>query len=466
MDRRTDRTDGSGGGSPTVVTSRATGDDLIGDEQDALTNDIMAPPRRSPQQPTAARSAPAKAIPPADAVSDGTPAAGLSANGALAAGNGIEGTSARDVSANGGKDALPNGSLAATATDTVGPADATIADGVPALPADTIGALRSSRPKGPDADRESSASKVAEQPPADDSPAFSFSPPLSAPAWPPAADPAESGTKPSGADTSPTAPSRTAPSGPGSTGGASSERPSSGTASPGTAPSGHPPSSVPAPASADPPSVSAAAFAWEMPDPPADSPSSPARTFLRSGTSAKDSAVPNAAVPKAAVPKAAVPKAAPPANPGKTGAGKTAAGEGPVTMRNVPQKGQSKRNARQAHLTVARVEPWSVMKFSFVVSLVAFVILFVAVSVLYGVLSGLGVFDSLQRVVTSVTSSQGSTGVNAKVWFSASKVLGYTALLGSLNIVLITAMATIGSVVYNLTSRLVGGVEVTLRETE
>jgi len=461
LDRRTDRTDGSGGGSPTVVTSRATGDDLIGDEQDALTNDIMAPPRRSPQQPTAARSAPAKAIPPADAVSDGTPAAGLSANGALAAGNGIEGTSARDVSANGGKDALSNGSLAATATDTVGPADATIADGVPALPADTIGALRSSRPKGPDADRESSASKVAEQPPADDSPTFSFSPPLSAPAWPPAADPAESGTKPSGADTSPTAPSRTAPSGPGSTGGASSERPSSGTASPGTAPSGHPPSSVPAPASADPPSVSAAAFAWEMPDPPADSPSSPARTFLRSGTSAKDSAA-----TKAAAPKAAAPKAGPPANPGKTGAGKTAAGEGPVTMRNVPQKGQSKRNARQAHLTVARVEPWSVMKFSFVVSLVAFVILFVAVSVLYGVLSGLGVFDSLQRVVTSVTSSQGSTGVNAKVWFSASKVLGYTALLGSLNIVLITAMATIGSVVYNLTSRLVGGVEVTLRETE
>ena len=125
-----------------------------------------------------------------------------------------------------------------------------------------------------------------------------------------------------------------------------------------------------------------------------------------------------------------------------------------------------KRTARQAHLTVARVEPWSVMKLSFVVSLVAFVIMFVAVSVLYASLAGLGVFDSLQRVVSDVTSSQGSAGVNAKVWFSASKVLGYTALLGSLNIVLITAMATIGAVVYNLTSRLVGGVEVTLKETE
>jgi hypothetical protein len=130
------------------------------------------------------------------------------------------------------------------------------------------------------------------------------------------------------------------------------------------------------------------------------------------------------------------------------------------------KKADAKRSARQAHLTIARVEPWSVMKFSFVVSLVAFVILFVAVSILYGALAGLGVFDSLQHVVSSLTSSQNSTGVNAGTWWSASKVLGYTALLGSLNIVLITAICTIGSVVYNLTSRLVGGVEVTLRETE
>ena len=154
MDRRTDRPDGSGGGSPTVVTSRATGDDLIGDEQDAQPNGIMVPPRRSPQQPTAAKPAPAKAASPDDAVSDGTPAAGLSANGAPAAGNGIDGT--KDASANGGRDAVPNGSPAAKDAR---PADATIADGVPALPADTIGASRSSRPKDPDPDRETSASK-------------------------------------------------------------------------------------------------------------------------------------------------------------------------------------------------------------------------------------------------------------------------------------------------------------------
>jgi hypothetical protein len=206
-------------------------------------------------------------------------------------------------------------------------------------------------------------------------------------------------------------------------------------------------SSPPEPA---PPTVSAAAFTWEVPEPPPTSPSSPARNFLRSSGNAKASAP--------AAPPAASPVTVKPAKP--------AVGPAPAPAKGKRQKGPAQRQARQAHLTVARVEPWSVMKFSFVVSIVAFIILFIAVSVLYGTLSALGVFDSLQRVVTSVTSSQDSAGVNAAKWWSASRVLGYTGLLGSLNIVLITAMSTIGAVVYNLTSRLIGGVEVTLRETE
>jgi Transmembrane domain of unknown function (DUF3566) len=201
------------------------------------------------------------------------------------------------------------------------------------------------------------------------------------------------------------------------------------------------------PPAPDPPAVSAAAFTWDTPDPPPTSPASPARTFLRSAGNTKTPAPARAPVTVASPQKTAPVQAPPP-------------------VRRAPPKGASKGSVRQAHLTIARVEPWSVMKFSFVVSLVAFVILFIVVSVLWGSLSALGVFESLQRVVSSVTSSQGSNGVNAAKWFSASRVLGWTALLGSLNIVLITAMSTIGAVVYNLTSRLVGGVEVTLRETE
>lgn len=210
------------------------------------------------------------------------------------------------------------------------------------------------------------------------------------------------------------------------------------------------PPPMPAPASTEPSAMAPAAFVWDMPDPPPTSPSSPARTFLRADANAKSPA------PKTPAATVTAPKPAPGPAP--------AAPQG--AQRGAQKKAQSKRSARTAHLTVARVEPWSVMKFSFVVSLVAFVILFVAVSVLYATLSSIGVFESLQHVVSSLTSSQDSAGVNAAHWFSASRVLSYTAILGGFNIVLITAMSTIGAVVYNLTSRLVGGVEVTLRETE
>lgn len=117
-------------------------------------------------------------------------------------------------------------------------------------------------------------------------------------------------------------------------------------------------------------------------------------------------------------------------------------------------------------LTLARVEPWSVMKFSFVASVVAFVILFVAVAVLYIVLAALGVFDSLQNTISSITGAKNSAGTNISHYYSASLVLGYTAMLGALNIVLITAMSTVGSVVYNLIAKTIGGIEVTLRETD
>lgn len=122
--------------------------------------------------------------------------------------------------------------------------------------------------------------------------------------------------------------------------------------------------------------------------------------------------------------------------------------------------------ARKAHLQVSRFEPWSVMKFSFVMSLVCFVVLFVAVTVLYMILSGLGVFDSITEAINETTRSPGSSGTDAASWFSAGRILGYTALVGALNVLLITALATVGSVIYNLAADFVGGVEVTLKEAE
>lgn len=106
------------------------------------------------------------------------------------------------------------------------------------------------------------------------------------------------------------------------------------------------------------------------------------------------------------------------------------------------------------------------MKFSFMVSLVGWVVLFIAVAVLYFVFSSLGVFNSIEQTVHLVTSSGGNAGSNAASWFSAGTVLGYTMLAGAIDVILITALATVGAVVYNAVTHLSGGVEITLQEAD
>jgi len=140
-------------------------------------------------------------------------------------------------------------------------------------------------------------------------------------------------------------------------------------------------------------------------------------------------------------------------------------GPGPAPAASRPSPANAP--TRRAQLVLARIEPWSVMKFSFMISLVGWVILFVAVAALYYVMNKLGVFHSVQSTITDVTSGKGSTGSDANgSWFSASRILGYTMLVGAVNVVLITALATVGAVIYNLVTHLAGGIEVTLKETD
>ncbi|MBB5130505.1 hypothetical protein HNP84_000193 [Thermocatellispora tengchongensis] len=130
---------------------------------------------------------------------------------------------------------------------------------------------------------------------------------------------------------------------------------------------------------------------------------------------------------------------------------------------------ETTRAPRKAHLVLRRIEPWSAMKFSFVVALVCFVILFVAVAVLYGVLSALGVFDSIVNTINQITNGDqtaAASGLDASTWFDPVRILGFTALIGAINVVLITALCTLGAVIYNIAADVVGGVEVTFSEAE
>jgi hypothetical protein len=121
------------------------------------------------------------------------------------------------------------------------------------------------------------------------------------------------------------------------------------------------------------------------------------------------------------------------------------------------------RGPRRASLQVKRVDPWSVLKLAFVLSVALFFVWLVAVGVLYGVLDGMGVWDKLNSDYNSF--AQSSTG-GATALITVQRVFGVAAIIGAINIVLFTALATVGAFVYNVSADLAGGLEVTLAERE
>lgn len=123
------------------------------------------------------------------------------------------------------------------------------------------------------------------------------------------------------------------------------------------------------------------------------------------------------------------------------------------------------RGPRRARLHLKRIDPWSTMKFSFAVSVVLFIVLVVATSVLYLSLDAMGVFDAVNKQLVSLIGSTGdSRGSGFKI--TAVGVIGMSAVLGIVNMVMFTALATLGAFIYNVCADLVGGVELTLSEKD
>jgi hypothetical protein len=121
--------------------------------------------------------------------------------------------------------------------------------------------------------------------------------------------------------------------------------------------------------------------------------------------------------------------------------------------------------ARKARLVLARVDPWSVMKLSFLLAIGLAIVTLVAVTILWSVLDSMGVFDSVGSTVESVTrSSDNAQGVNILDYIAFSKVFSLTALLAGINVILMTALGTLGAFLYNLAASLLGGLHVTLTE--
>jgi hypothetical protein len=121
------------------------------------------------------------------------------------------------------------------------------------------------------------------------------------------------------------------------------------------------------------------------------------------------------------------------------------------------------RGPVRASMQIRRIDPWSTLKVSLLLSVALFFVWMIAVAFLYLVLGGMGVWAKLNSNVGDLlNNTSGSSGELV----SSGTIFGGAVLIGLVNIVLLTAMATIAAFVYNLATDLIGGVEVTLADLD
>jgi hypothetical protein len=125
-----------------------------------------------------------------------------------------------------------------------------------------------------------------------------------------------------------------------------------------------------------------------------------------------------------------------------------------------------RRRPRRARLKVTRADPWSVMKIAFMLSLAAGIMTVVAVAFLWMALDAAGVFSKVGETVNSVTSGGEDKGFDLEGYLTLSRVLGITGIIAAVEVVVMTALATLLAFMYNVSSGMVGGVEVTLAEDD
>lgn len=121
------------------------------------------------------------------------------------------------------------------------------------------------------------------------------------------------------------------------------------------------------------------------------------------------------------------------------------------------------RGPVRASMQIRRIDPWSTLKVSLLLSVALFFVWMITVAFLYLVLGGMGVWAKLNSNVGDLLNN--ASGSSAEL-VSSGTIFGGAFLIGLVNIVLMTALATIGAFVYNLITDLIGGIKVTLADRD
>ncbi|WP_255769443.1 DUF3566 domain-containing protein [Pseudarthrobacter sulfonivorans] len=191
------------------------------------------------------------------------------------------------------------------------------------------------------------------------------------------------------------------------------------------------------------------------------------------GATPQPTAAPRVNAPTRPQQRPAAPAAAPgqrPAAPGqRPGMGqpgqRPVPGQRPATAQGQPAlvKPAPKAKVRRARLLVSKVDPWSVLKMAFLLSVALGIVTVVAAIVLWTVLDLTGIFDQVDSLLGTLAGSEGG-GFELKKVASLGQVASFATIIAVVNVVLLTALSMLSAVLYNISATLVGGIGVTLTD--
>ena len=157
------------------------------------------------------------------------------------------------------------------------------------------------------------------------------------------------------------------------------------------------------------------------------------------------------------------PPPAPAPSPGLRATGTPALGDSFGLRRVDRRPGRGKRT----RVEVRKVGPWSVLKFSLLFYFCLMLIVWVALAIIYLVLSAAGAIDALARILGEIfangpTSTRGATPIA----IDGVKVFVDLFVAGCVFTVVWSLVNVFVAFIYNLISDVVGGIEVTLGNPE
>jgi len=122
------------------------------------------------------------------------------------------------------------------------------------------------------------------------------------------------------------------------------------------------------------------------------------------------------------------------------------------------------RHSRRARLRISRIDPWSVMKTALLFSIAGWIIFIVATWVVFTVLDQTGLYGAINDTVAQIFATDNSDTFNIQNYVNTTRATAVAALVGAVNVVILTALATIFAFLYNLSAVVMGGIEVTMAE--